>query len=182
MVHVSFVYIHKDIFVCVDQRTLTTFFVFGPSSATYVAPEILKNIPYDQSADMWSVGVILYVLLVGYPPFADSNQSVLFQRIRTGDYEFHETEWKGISEDAKDLIRNLLVVDPLQRWTAKQALQCAWLKKEDKSLDVELTASLEAIKRSKRKFKNVAKTIIMMKGSSRRALESREKATLGDGS
>eukprot|EP00977_Amphora_coffeiformis_P012882 scaffold3271_cov181-Amphora_coffeaeformis.AAC.9 len=140
---------------------------------TYVAPEILKNIPYDQSGDMWSVGVIIYVLLVGYPPFADNNQSVLFQKIRVGDYTFHPEEWKGISEDAKDLIKHLLVVDPLQRWTARQALESNWLKKEDKDLNKELTASLEAIKRSKRKFKNVAKTIIMMKMSSKKAAAER---------
>ena len=122
---------------------------------------------------MWSVGVIIYVLLVGYPPFADNNQSVLFQKIRVGDYTFHPEEWKSISEDAKDLIKHLLVVDPLQRWTARQALESKWLKKEDKHLDKELTASLEAIKRSKRKFKNVAKTIIMMKRSSKRAVAER---------
>ena len=149
---------------------------FPTNTATYVAPEILKNIPYDQSADMWSVGVILYVLLVGYPPFADNNQSVLFQKIRVGDYAFHDGDWKGISEDAIDLIKHLLVVDPLQRWTAKQALESAWLKKEDQALATELTASLEAIKRSKRKFKNVAKTIIMMKGSSKRAVQAKENA------
>lgn len=119
---------------------------------------------------MWSIGVILYVLLVGYPPFADNNQSVLFQKIRVGEYTFHDDEWKSISEDAIDLIKNLLVVDPLQRWTAKQALDSAWLKKDSTALEgKDLTKSLEAIKRSKRKFKNVAKTIIMMKGSSLRA-------------
>ena len=119
--------------------------------------------------------MILYVLLVGYPPFADNNQSVLFQKIRVGEYEFHQEEWKGISEDAKDLIKKLLVVDPVQRLTAKQALESAWIKKDEKHLDTELTASLEAIKRSKRKFKNVAKTIIMTKGSSMRALAAKEK-------
>ena len=123
---------------------------------------------------MWSVGVILYVLLVGYPPFADNNQSVLFQKIRVGDYSFVKEDWKGISDDAVDLIKHLLVVDPLQRWTAKQALESSWLKKEDTALGTELTASLEAIKRSKRKFKNVAKTIIRMKGSSIRALKAKE--------
>jgi serine/threonine protein kinase len=125
---------------------------------------------------MWSVGVILYVLLVGYPPFTDSNQSILFQKIRTGEYEFHEKEWANISEDAKSLIRSLLVVDPMQRLTAKQALECAWLKREDNSLNVELASSLESIKRSKRKFKNIAKVIMAMKGSSLRALAAREKA------
>lgn len=122
---------------------------------------------------MWSVGVIVYVLLVGYPPFADNNQSVLFQKIRVGDYSFHPEEWKGISQDAMELIKHLLVVDPLQRWTARQALESNWLKKEEKDLDTELTASLEKIKRSKRKFKNVAKTIIMMKMSSKKAVEAR---------
>lgn len=119
--------------------------------------------------------MILYVLLVGYPPFADNNQSVLFQKIRVGDYAFVKEDWEGISDDAVDLIKHLLVVDPLQRWTAKQALESSWLKKEDEALDTELTASLEAIKRAKRKFKNVAKTIMMMKGSSIRALKAKEK-------
>lgn len=119
--------------------------------------------------------MILYVLLVGYPPFADNNQSVLFQKIRVGDYTFHPPDWKGISEDAIDLIKHLLVVDPLQRWTAKQALDSEWLKKEDTALATELTASLEAIKRSKRKFKNVAKTLIMMKVHSKRGIPTDEK-------
>jgi len=153
---------------------MSNYFTHNLCSATYVAPEILKNIPYDQSGDMWSVGVIIYVLLVGYPPFADNNQSVLFQKIRVGDYTFHPEEWKGISEDAKDVIRHLLVVDPLQRWTARQALESNWLKKEGKDLNQELAASLEAIKRSKRKFKNIAKTLIMMKKSSNKAIAERD--------
>ncbi len=52
---------------------------------TYVAPEILKNIPYDQSVDMWSVGVILYILICGYPPFMDDDQNVLFEIIQLGE-------------------------------------------------------------------------------------------------
>jgi calcium/calmodulin-dependent protein kinase I len=56
----------------------------------YVAPEILEGTPYDERADMWSVGVILYILLGGYPPFIESTQRDLFRKIRKGDYEFHE--------------------------------------------------------------------------------------------
>lgn len=55
----------------------------------YVAPEILNGVPYDEAADMWSVGVILYILLGGYPPFIDDNQRRLFRKIRKGKYEFH---------------------------------------------------------------------------------------------
>lgn len=98
---------------------------------SYVAPEVLKNAPYDQSVDMWSIGVILYVLLCGYPPFADSNQSELFRRIRMSNWKFRGEEWENISDDAKDLIRGLLVANPIQRFTAKQALQCKWLQSND---------------------------------------------------
>ena len=98
---------------------------------SYVAPEVLKNAPYDQSVDMWSIGVIIYVLLCGYPPFADSNQSELFRRIRMSNWKFRGEEWENISDDAKDLIRGLLVANPIQRFTATQALQCEWLKSID---------------------------------------------------
>lgn len=144
--------------------------------ATYVAPEILKNIPYDESSDMWSVGVILYVLLVGCPPFADNNKTILFQKIRTGEYSFNEAEWEDISEDAIELIQNLLKVDPLQRYTAKQALQSKWLEKDDKTLESkDLSKSRDVIRRSKRKFVNVAKTIISMKSSALHAVKAKEK-------
>jgi len=76
----------------------------------YVAPEILEGVPYDESADMWSVGVILYILLGGYPPFHEDNQKELFKKIRKGSFEFHTEYWSQISDDAKDLIRGLLTV------------------------------------------------------------------------
>merc|ERR1711966_159928 len=74
----------------------------------YVAPEILEGTPYDTKADMWSVGVILYILLGGYPPFIENNQRELFRKIRRGDFEFHEEYWGAISADAKGLISSLL--------------------------------------------------------------------------
>lgn len=92
--------------------------VFIPNSLTtqcgtpgYVAPEILEGVPYDTKADMWSVGVILYILLGGYPPFIEKNQKDLFRKIRRGQYEFHEEYWGGVSQGAKDLISSLLTVD-----------------------------------------------------------------------
>jgi calcium/calmodulin-dependent protein kinase I len=61
----------------------------------YVAPEILEGTPYDMKADMWSLGVIVYILLGGYPPFIEQNQRELFRKIRKGQYEFHEGKKKG---------------------------------------------------------------------------------------
>jgi len=65
----------------------------------------LKNIPHDERVDLWSVGVIVYVLLVGYPPFMEDDQQVLFTKIRKGDYQFYPEDWKNISVDAKKLIQ-----------------------------------------------------------------------------
>jgi len=98
---------------------------------TYVAPEILKNHPHDESVDMWSVGVIMYVLLVGYPPFMEENQKVLFRKIRMGTYEFYEEDWSDISSSAKELIQSLLVVDPIHRMTVGEALRHPWILHED---------------------------------------------------
>jgi serine/threonine protein kinase len=108
---------------------------------------------------MWSVGVIIYVLLCGYPPFSDDNQSVLFQKIRTGDFKFNEKHWGEISLHAKDLISNLLVVNPCQRWTSKQALASKWLDADDKSFKgaPDLSESVIALKRRKVKLRKLAK-------------------------
>ena len=130
---------------------------------TYVAPEILKNIPYDESADMWSVGVMLFVILCGHPPFADDVQAVLFEKIRVADYEMDTPEWKDISDDAKHLVRNLLHVNPQQRWTAKQALHCKWLVEDDPRLEkIVLAETYNLIRKRKSRLKNVAKTIMWM--------------------
>lgn len=93
----------------------------------YVAPEIIKGTPYGTQVDMWSLGVILYILLAGYPPFNGKTQKELFKQIRRGRYHFHEQFWGGVSEDAKDLVRHLLVVDAEKRYTAKMALGSTWM-------------------------------------------------------
>merc|ERR1711920_773668 len=78
----------------------------------YVAPEILFGVPYGTQADMWSLGVITYILLGGYPPFIEENQRDLFRKIKKGQYEFHDEYWSDVSVEAKDLISKLLTVDP----------------------------------------------------------------------
>lgn len=143
---------------------------------TYVAPEVLKNIPYDQSADMWSVGVILFVLLVGYPPFASENQNVLFQKIRTADYTFRANDWAGISSEAKELIANLLVVDPTQRWTARQSLECAWFKADEEAMKTDLAPGVAKIKERRRRFFSIAKSVMWIKSSSKKFRKQQEQA------
>jgi len=97
-------------------------------SPGYVAPEVLTNEDYDSSVDMWSVGVIIYILLCGYPPFYADNAPALFKKIMEVKYDFDDPSWEEVSEEAKDLIRHLLVKDPKQRWTAKQCAAHPWVR------------------------------------------------------
>jgi len=103
----------------------------------YVAPEILKKMPYGVQVDMWSAGVILYIVLCGFPPFYDENDDMgrLYKQIKSASYDMPSPYWDNISDSAKDLIRKLLVVDPEKRYTANKALQHPWLKQaSDKAL------------------------------------------------
>merc|ERR1712084_140595 len=96
---------------------------------------------------MWSVGVILYILLGGYPPFIESTQRDLFRKIRKGEYEFHEEYWGTVSAEAKDLISSLLTVDPVERLDAEEALRNPWITAgEDALAGKDLGANLEKFK------------------------------------
>ena len=131
----------------------------------YVAPEILEGLPYDTKADMWSVGVILYILLGGYPPFIEKNQRDLFRKIRRGEYEFHDEYWGAVSQDAKSLISSLLTVDPKKRLGAEDALRNNWIMGDDAELaKKDLGANLEEFKKfnAKRKFKAAVNSVIIV--------------------
>lgn len=107
-----------------DHQMMTT--VCG--SLGYVAPEILNSSGYDKEVDMWSAGVILYVLLSGYPPFWSEHEYELCEIILHAEYFFHSPYWDGISPEAKNLIEDLLVIDPKKRLTATEVLQHNWFK------------------------------------------------------
>lgn len=122
----------------------------------FVAPEILLGVPYGSSVDMWSCGVILYLLLGGYPPFQAENSKALFRKIRAADYVFHDKYWENVSIEAKQLIASLLQVDPNVRYDASAALRSKWMKIDDEDLsDSDLSGSLSQMRKfnARRKLK-----------------------------
>merc|ERR1712100_1009492 len=93
----------------------------------YVAPEVLTADGYDKEVDLWSIGVITYILLCGFPPFYNEHLPVLFEAIMKADYDYPPDYWDEISDSAKNFIDRLLVVQPDERMTAEQALEHEWL-------------------------------------------------------
>ncbi|XP_055857788.1 calcium/calmodulin-dependent protein kinase type 1 isoform X2 [Episyrphus balteatus] len=93
----------------------------------YVAPEVLAQKPYGKAVDVWSIGVISYILLCGYPPFYDENDANLFAQILKGEFEFDSPYWDEISDSAKHFIQNLMCVNVEKRYTCKKALAHAWI-------------------------------------------------------
>ena len=102
-------------------------------SPGYVAPEVLTSESYDKSVDMWSLGVIIYILLCGYPPFYADNAPALFKKIMDVKYDFDDPSWDDVSEEAKHLIRHLLVKNTEERYTAEQCRNHPWVLGENAS-------------------------------------------------
>ncbi|XP_071734001.1 calcium-dependent protein kinase 1-like [Rutidosis leptorrhynchoides] len=150
--------IHRDLkpenFLLVDKKEdsllktidfgLSVFFKPGETfndvvgSPYYVAPEVLKK-RYGPEADVWSAGVIVYILLSGVPPFWAETEQEIFEQVLQGDLDFSSDPWPSISEGAKDLVRRMLIRDPKKRLTAHEVLCHPWVQVEgvapDKPLD-----------------------------------------------
>lgn len=92
----------------------------------YIAPEVLRK-NYTKSCDLWSTGVVAYILLCGYPPFNGSTNDETHRSVLKGRYHFASGEWKGVSREAKDFIRRLLQTDPTNRMSAAEALNHPWM-------------------------------------------------------
>ena len=113
----------------------------------YVAPEILKNKGYDSGAvDMWSAGVILYILLCGFPPFYEEELPALFDQILHARYDFPSPWWDSISKEAKSLVQALLTLDPKKRMTADEVLKQPWVT------GAASDAPLDSVQKSLRKY------------------------------
>lgn len=134
----------------------------------YVAPEVLAQKPYSRAVDCWSIGVITYILLCGYPPFYEETESRLFSKIMKAQYEFDSPFWDNISDSAKDFIRNMMQKNPSMRYTTDQALRHPWIiGKTARSQDIYYSVSVQIQKNfAKSKWKqayNAAVAINHMK-------------------
>jgi calcium-dependent protein kinase len=94
----------------------------------YIAPEVLKN-GYNEKCDLWSCGIILYILLCGAPPFYGKNEKEIFKKILDGNFTFRHKIWNKVSNEAKNLVLKLLQVNPVKRLSAKEALEDVWFQK-----------------------------------------------------
>nr|GMD97449.1 calcium-dependent protein kinase 29 [Ipomoea batatas]GME00110.1 calcium-dependent protein kinase 29 [Ipomoea batatas] len=131
-------------------------------SPYYVAPEVLRK-SYGKEIDVWSAGVILYILLSGFPPFCADNDKGTFEEILKGQLDLKSPPWPSISSDAKDLIRRMLAVDPRKRITAAEALEHPWLKEDGNASDRPIdSAVLNRMKqfRAMNKMKQLALKVI----------------------
>ncbi|XP_010269425.1 PREDICTED: calcium-dependent protein kinase 2-like isoform X2 [Nelumbo nucifera] len=131
-------------------------------SAYYIAPEVLKR-KYGPEVDIWSVGVMLYILLCGVPPFWAESEHGIFNSILRGHIDFTSDPWPSISAGAKDLVRKMLNADPKQRLTAVEVLNHPWIKEDGEAPDVPLdNAVFNRLKqfRAMNKFKKVALRVI----------------------
>jgi len=94
---------------------------------SYVAPEVLNATGYDREVDLWSIGVITYIMLCGFPPFYGDSVPEIFEQIMDANFDYPADYWSDISSEAKDFINKLLVVDVAKRMTADEALKHPWL-------------------------------------------------------
>ncbi|XP_070158911.1 calcium/calmodulin-dependent protein kinase II isoform X2 [Polyergus mexicanus] len=102
----------------------------------YLSPEVLKKEPYGKAVDIWACGVILYILLVGYPPFWDEDQHRLYGQIKAGSYDYPSPEWDTVTPEAKNLINQMLTVNPGKRITASEALKHPWICQRERVASV----------------------------------------------
>eukprot|EP00599_Poterioochromonas_sp_BG-1_P005139 CAMPEP_0173154120 /NCGR_PEP_ID=MMETSP1105-20130129/13288_1 /TAXON_ID=2985 /ORGANISM="Ochromonas sp., Strain BG-1" /LENGTH=399 /DNA_ID=CAMNT_0014070229 /DNA_START=350 /DNA_END=1549 /DNA_ORIENTATION=+ len=130
----------------------------------YVAPEILRGDKYGAEVDVWSMGVICYVLLAGYPPFYDEDQKRLFKKIKEGRYHFHEDYWGNVSPEAIHMIQQMLCVDQSKRWTSEQLLSHPWIVMGDETLQAkDLQQSIVVLRKfnARRRLRAAADAVIL---------------------
>lgn len=131
-------------------------------SAYYVAPEVLRR-SYSKEADIWSCGVILYILLCGYPPFHGDNEKKIFEQVVSKPVDFQSDPWPKISDPAKDCVRRMLTRDPKRRASAQQILQHEWMKENgvatDNQIEIEVLSRIQKFSAMNRLKKEALKVI-----------------------
>ncbi|XP_037072015.1 calcium/calmodulin-dependent protein kinase type II alpha chain-like [Pollicipes pollicipes] len=148
----------------------------------YLSPEVLKKEPYGKPVDVWACGVILYILLVGYPPFWDEDQHRLYAQIKSGAYDYPSPEWDTVTPEAKNLINSMLTVNPQRRIGATEALKHPWIcQRERVASVVHRQQTVECLKKfnARRKLKGaILTTMLATRNFSSRSIVTRK----GDGS
>lgn len=124
-------------------------------TAYYMAPEVLNGI-YDEKCDIWSCGVVLYILLCGYPPFPGKTNDEVYKAVKIGKYEMPSKDWDRISKDAKDLVSNMLKFNSKDRFSAKDCFDHSWFKKMEKN-DIAKKDDSHIVLENMKKFKKYRK-------------------------
>ncbi|XP_076374369.1 calcium/calmodulin-dependent protein kinase II isoform X4 [Megalopta genalis] len=152
----------------------------------YLSPEVLKKEPYGKPVDIWACGVILYILLVGYPPFWDEDQHRLYAQIKAGSYDYPSPEWDTVTPEAKNLINQMLTVNPSKRITASEALKHPWIcQRERVASVVHRQETVECLKKfnARRKLKVAILTTMLATRNFSSKYDAQGRSTKkGDGS
>jgi len=131
----------------------------------YIAPEVLFE-KYDEKCDVWSCGVIMYILLCGYPPFNADNDTEIMNKIKSGKFSFPDEEWSHVSSEAKDLVTKMLTYKPTERVSASECLMHKWFTTNSSKKNVDINFSQKCLKNMKqfhagRKLQQAALTYIV---------------------
>ena len=131
----------------------------------YIAPEVIMG-NYDEKCDIWSCGVIMYILLCGYAPFNGETDEKIFEKIKLGKYTFPKKEWDYVSSEAKDLIKHLLEYNPKKRYSANDVLKHHWMIKGNINVKIDKSFVLHSLVNMKkfhaeRKLQQAALTYIV---------------------
>uniref|UniRef100_A0A1I8GVS1 calcium/calmodulin-dependent protein kinase n=1 Tax=Macrostomum lignano TaxID=282301 RepID=A0A1I8GVS1_9PLAT len=130
----------------------------------YLSPEVLRKDPYGKAVDVWACGVILYILLVGYPPFWDEEQAKLYAQIKAGAFDYPSPEWDTVTAEAKNLINQMLNTNPAKRITAAEALKHPWICQRERIASVmHRQETVECLKKfnARRKLKGAILTTML---------------------
>lgn len=129
---------------CDDEKNLS----LKVGTPYYIAPEVLSR-KYNYKVDIWSCGVILYIMLVGYPPFNGTTANEIMEQVRLGKYSLSGSDWQSISKEAKDLIKKMLTYDPDKRLNAFDAIKHVWFNKFRESTSVDQESYFSVLKNIK---------------------------------
>jgi len=149
----------------------------------YMAPEMLESLRYSFGVDVWSLGVLTYIMLSGYPPFYGKTENEKVEKILTAKYDFGHAVWNDVSDNAKDFINKCLCLQPKQRWSVKQLKEHPWIaslaKKETKKVALKTKSGLKeyhgAVKEDKEKSKRTMQAEKEAKKAAEKAAEAAEK-------